>query len=288
LRQWGYTPFQYAGNSPIELIDIDGSEGGKEILLSLKKIGDAISDFFTFESEKEEIIEGANNMGEGVNKQIIGPWNAYKIYTSENPGLEIAYRKADGYIQATTGVVQLNSGVQGISNKVQTVVEIPLIIKDLSQAAIKKGTSNGVKGSIKPEASPQATKTYKISDDVPEWGTSTQKPVADKITGYTNHGLNQAIGRDGGKGVNAKAMVDAVKNPKQIVPGSGVGTTAYKGKSATVVLNQDGKVVTTMTKKNYRGARQQSYHNPNRKSGSGSAQRKANAKGFSYNPNAIR
>ncbi|MBX2887995.1 MAG: hypothetical protein KF829_05030 [Ferruginibacter sp.] len=163
-----YSPYQYAGNSPIELIDIDGSEGGK-IIQAIKDFSDAVTDFFTFKSEKEEIKAGVDNMAGGVNKQVIGPWNAYKIYTSENPGLEIAKMQADGYIQGITGVVQVSSGVQGISNKVQTVVEVPLIIKDLSQVSIKKGTSNAVKGSIKPEASPQATSTYKMSESVPEW-----------------------------------------------------------------------------------------------------------------------
>ncbi|WP_216594488.1 hypothetical protein, partial [Pectobacterium brasiliense] len=63
------------------------------------------------------------------------------------------------------------------------------------------------------------------------------KPVAGKITGYTKHGLNQAVGRNGGKGVNAKDMLDAVKNPKKVVENAN-GTTRYQGKRATVVLNQ--------------------------------------------------
>ncbi len=37
------------------------------------------------------------------------------------------------------------------------------------------------------------------------------------IRGHTRHGLNQSIGRDGGRGVNAKAKLDAVRNPKKIV-----------------------------------------------------------------------
>ena len=35
------------------------------------------------------------------------------------------------------------------------------------------------------------------------------------ITGYTRHGINQSIGRDGGRGVKASEMVEAVKNPKK-------------------------------------------------------------------------
>ncbi|MDO6705961.1 RHS repeat-associated core domain-containing protein [Photobacterium sp. 1_MG-2023] len=43
------------------------------------------------------------------------------------------------------------------------------------------------------------------------------KAVAGKITGYTKHGLNQAIGRNGGKGVKAEYILDAVRNPKKVV-----------------------------------------------------------------------
>jgi len=208
-----YSPYQYAGNSPIELIDIDGSEGGKEVSVtdkiykSINDFTDAVSDFLTFKSEREDIIAGVNNMAEGANKQALGPWNAWQIYNSENPDLAIAYRKTDCYIQGLTGVVQVSSGVQGISNKVQTVVEVPLILKDASQALLKKGTSNAVKGSVKPEASAPATSTYKMSDNVPEW----------KGNGNTN-------------------------SPNFIVDKSGQAFPVPKGaKGPTPVINESGK-----------------------------------------------
>ena len=160
-----YTPYQFAGNSPIELIDIDGGEGGK-LLNKLVEISDAITDFFTFKSEKEEIKQGASNITEGINKQVIGPWD-WRYFSSENPGLDLELRRIDGQIQSTTGVVQISSGIQGISQKVQTVVEIPLILKNTSKPALKNATTNSVKSNVKPAATPQATKT--ISTDVPEW-----------------------------------------------------------------------------------------------------------------------
>jgi hypothetical protein len=68
--------------------------------------------------------------------------------------------------------------------------------------------------------------------------------VADgKVTGYTKHGLNQAISRDGGKGVSPKAILDAAKNPMETTGQSG-GRTKYVGNDATVVTNKDGKVIT--------------------------------------------
>ncbi len=105
-----------------------------------------------------------------------------------------------------------------------------------------------------------------------------------KITGYTDHGLNQAIGRNGGRGTSAKAMLDAVNNPKKVVVQDG-GTTRYVGKDATVVLNDQGKVVSTWGKP--RGP-QIRPEGTKRLAGSSPAQRKANIYGYSYNPKAIR
>ena len=71
--------------------------------------------------------------------------------------------------------------------------------------------------------------------------------VAGKITGYTKHGLSQAIGRDGGRGVKASAILDAVRNPTKTVFQDG-GKVKYIGKQAVVVLNSEGRVITTYAK----------------------------------------
>ncbi|MFT9078474.1 polymorphic toxin-type HINT domain-containing protein [Ethanoligenens sp.] len=68
-----------------------------------------------------------------------------------------------------------------------------------------------------------------------------------EITGYTKHGLNQVIGRDGGKGVSTKAILDTIKNPSKIVKQEG-GKIKYMGNKAVVVLNKFGKVVTAYAK----------------------------------------
>lgn len=67
------------------------------------------------------------------------------------------------------------------------------------------------------------------------------KPVklAGDITGFTRHGINQAISR----GVSPSAILDAVVNPIQIIPQPN-GTTRYVGSGAVVVLNPAGAVVT--------------------------------------------
>jgi hypothetical protein len=82
----------------------------------------------------------------------------------------------------------------------------------------------------------------KVVDDV--------LPIGGKITGYTKHGLNQAIGRDGGIGVATKAILDTVKNPLKIVEQEGKygKTLKYVGKNAVVILNEVGEIVTTYAK----------------------------------------
>ncbi len=64
-----------------------------------------------------------------------------------------------------------------------------------------------------------------------------------EITGFTRHGLAQAISREG-VGVNEQAMLDAVNAPVKVI-NQADGTTRFVGKDATVVLNGEGRVVTT-------------------------------------------
>ena len=138
-----------------------------------------------------------------------------------------------------------------------------------------------------------AKKALKYSDvvaDLAKWTKKAKrikgapKKVGGQITGYTRHGLNQAIAGNGGRGVNAKAILDAVRNPKKIVIQAN-GTIKYVGKRANVIFNNKGKVVTTFGKS--RGPL--IWKEERRKvMGSGSAQKKANKLGFSYWPGAIR
>lgn len=79
-------------------------------------------------------------------------------------------------------------------------------------------------------------------------------------------------------------MLDAVKNLRKSLKELMV-RLSNQGKKAAVVLNSEGKVITTFGKS--RGS-QIWQQGTTRASGSGSAQRKANEAGFSYNPKAIR
>ena len=63
------------------------------------------------------------------------------------------------------------------------------------------------------------------------------------MTGWTRHGLNQSISRDAGLGVSTQAIFDALTNPIEIkVTATG---SEYIGANARVVLNADGRMITT-------------------------------------------
>jgi hypothetical protein len=64
-----------------------------------------------------------------------------------------------------------------------------------------------------------------------------------EITGYTRHGLNQAISRDG-VGVSPSAINDAVSNPISVAEQTG-GKLKYTGQNAAVILSSTGRVIST-------------------------------------------
>lgn len=61
-------------------------------------------------------------------------------------------------------------------------------------------------------------------------GVTGTGAVAGRITGYTKQGLNQAISRDGGRGVSPKAILSAVREPLKVAEQAG-GKTVYTGDS---------------------------------------------------------
>ncbi|MGQ0648341.1 MAG: RHS repeat-associated core domain-containing protein [Gemmatimonadaceae bacterium] len=73
---------------------------------------------------------------------------------------------------------------------------------------------------------------------------AARRAIAGRITGFTKHGINQAISREG-VGVSSRAILDAVKNPVKTVAQSG-GRTMYVGRDANVVLNSAGEVITVI------------------------------------------
>ena len=83
-----------------------------------------------------------------------------------------------------------------------------------------------------------ATKTVKLVDKSADAIKATEMidEIVDstKITGFTKHGLAQIMGRDGGKGVSNKALIDAVKTPIKKTFQASNNTTKYVGQNAVV------------------------------------------------------
>jgi hypothetical protein len=75
--------------------------------------------------------------------------------------------------------------------------------------------------------------------------TPPPRPSPPRITGYSRHGLERAIGRDGGAGVSPRAILDAVRGPTRVSPGRTPHTQKFVGRDATVVLSRSGRIVTT-------------------------------------------
>ncbi len=74
------------------------------------------------------------------------------------------------------------------------------------------------------------------------WVHNTCAPT--KITGYTRHGLDRALARDG-VGVSPTAILNSVRNARTVTYKRANDTFEYVGENATTVLNRAGKVVTT-------------------------------------------
>ena len=79
-------------------------------------------------------------------------------------------------------------------------------------------------------------------------------PQTSKIRGYTIHGVQQALGRDGGIGVSNNAIINAVHNHVEPPILQAGGTIKYVGQHATVILDPQGRVVTTWPH-GYKGTR---------------------------------
>jgi hypothetical protein len=80
-------------------------------------------------------------------------------------------------------------------------------------------------------------------------------PVEQVSSSGTQHGLEQAIARDAGRGVSPSAILDAVRSPLSESMQAD-GATKYVGQDAVVVVNSEGRVVTTYAR-NSTGLRDQ-------------------------------
>ncbi len=66
------------------------------------------------------------------------------------------------------------------------------------------------------------------------------------VAGYTRHGLNQAISRDGGKGVSPEGILAILRNISNITEQSG-GRSKIMSDLGYIVLNKYGDIITVVT-----------------------------------------
>jgi Zn-dependent alcohol dehydrogenase len=71
--------------------------------------------------------------------------------------------------------------------------------------------------------------------------TESSGVVGQTITGFTKHGINQVIDREG-VGVASRAVLNALRSPTRVIQQAD-GCVKYIGKDATVVLSQAGRVI---------------------------------------------
>ena len=73
--------------------------------------------------------------------------------------------------------------------------------------------------------------------------------IAGKVTGFTRHGINQIISRDGGRGVSNTYILETLRNPTRVVRFPD-GSIKYFGQgSGNVLVNAGGRVITAAGKK---------------------------------------
>jgi len=235
--------YTYCANNPIAYIDPAGHDWE-----SIKDL------FYNAMSHSSDFLRGLgmgvlDTVTYGISKDLdpfINRNNDVAYYSGKVVAeLIVIYYGSNGTIaSAGSAIIASPSGVGAIGFGVAAVYCGSVVVsggfnavadaKNLVQA-IKFASNNRISNADEGR-SKVVEDAEKVVDDLPTGG---------KITGYTKQGSEQALGRDGGIGVSNKAITDAVNNPvKPPIPQSG-GTTKYIGKDATVVLNQDGKVVTT-------------------------------------------
>lgn len=152
-------------------------------------------------------------------------------------GIALATASAGG---ETLGVVLDATGVGAVGG-------VPLNVA--SAAGIAAGATMAVAGAdgLAHRAAGEDRVSMHNGDDADGGPPEPAGEPPTEISGRTNHGNEQALGRDG-HGVSDAAMNDAVRNPIQPPEPQPGGRFKYVGDHAVVVLNSSGKVVTTWAK----------------------------------------
>ncbi len=211
--------YAYARNNPLLYVDPDG-----RYFIVCQSDCDCTtyandSDFYTF--LKEENLQFDAEMDEDGN---LLPTNIYSVDKRGNRtlyGRAIHTRHAPGLEDKGLGPLELALGT-GLTS--------------LARKGAASNLWNAARNLFRGKSSSGAKGVQFVAKD----GT--------KITGFTKHGVNRAIG-DGGKrtGVKPGKILDALKNPQRIresVSPDGQPARVFIGKGARVVVNpESGKIV---------------------------------------------
>lgn len=108
-------------------------------------------------------------------------------------------------------------------------------------AAPGGGGTGAIRGAL--GATNKADDVARAADSATDAARVANPPT--EVSGWTRHGREQAMSRDGGRGVTDEAVHDAVANPVRSPELQPNGTFRYEGEDATVFLNSSGDVVTT-------------------------------------------
>jgi RHS repeat-associated protein len=122
------TPYQFASNTPIQAIDLDGLE-------ALLPNGNPWHDFFVwlFNDDVEEVSSGIDDLYEHAQSQVttqkdIRVYN--EISKESNPEFSIddynAVKQAQGAIKGFAGIIKVTDGVNSIGSKFETIATIGL------------------------------------------------------------------------------------------------------------------------------------------------------------------
>ncbi|WP_433027740.1 WXG100 family type VII secretion target [Actinomycetospora sp. CA-053990] len=159
-----------------------------------------------------------------------------------HPGSTFAV--AGGGVIATLSAAGVLGGTAATATGVGSPVGVPLTAASVAGVAVGAGLAGAGAVDLTQHALGDDRVTpFRVDADA---GVVAPFDPPGEISGMTRHAEERAAGRDGGTGVSGEAMADAIANPTEEPSYQSHNRTyVYRGRDAEVVLNEEGRVVTT-------------------------------------------